>query len=286
VEFALDEIQQDVADAARAFARGRLGPEAGSWDAACALPAEIWTELGELGLLSICVSEERGGAGFDALVLALVLEELGRASGAVAWGALLAAEAGVLLSAAEDAERLAAVMDGSLLAQRCAGAHEAGRLGLRGLPRGLRLAPEARKSERARTLRQLGAAAVLVGLGEAATAAALDYARERKQFGRALASFQAIQFKLADARTGLAAARLLTLRAAASGSPADASKALTFASSAAPDACSEALQIHGGYGYTTDFPVERQLRDATAIALLAAPRSQTRAATAEALLAS
>jgi len=286
VDFSLDELQRGVVDAARAFARGRLAPEASAWDASGAIPESVWSELGELGLLSICVPEAAGGAGMDALALTLVVEELARASGAVAWGVVLAAEATGDLSVTDATPELDALMDGTRLAEACRDAAEGqGRLGLRGLPRGLARVSAAQPCEPAHMHRQLGAAAALVGLADAATDAALEYARERRQFGRPLAAFQAIQFKLADARTGVAAARLLVQRAAASNSRVQASAALAYASGMAPEACSESLQIHGGYGYTTDFPVERQLRDATALTLVASTRAQTRACVTDALLA-
>ncbi len=113
---------------------------------------------------------------------------------------------------------------------------------------------------------RVGIAAQALGLGEAALAAAKDYARQRKQFGAALADFQAIQFMLAQTATELAAARLLALRAAwlkEQGLPfsPEAAMAKLFASEAAWRATDMALQVHGGYGYTKDFPVERYLRD-------------------------
>jgi alkylation response protein AidB-like acyl-CoA dehydrogenase len=110
-------------------------------------------------------------------------------------------------------------------------------------------------------------AALALGLGEGALAAALQYAKDRTAFGQPIANFQAIQWMIADARTELDAARLLTYRAAVladSGQrySTEASMAKLFASEAASRACNRALQIHGGYGYTREFPVERHLRDA------------------------
>ena len=108
--------------------------------------------------------------------------------------------------------------------------------------------------------------AMALGLGEAALAAAIAYAKERKQFGQAIADFQGIQWMLADNRTELDAARLLLWRAASladAGKPfsAEASMAKLFASEAASRACDSALQIHGGYGFIDAFPVERYARD-------------------------
>jgi alkylation response protein AidB-like acyl-CoA dehydrogenase len=109
--------------------------------------------------------------------------------------------------------------------------------------------------------------ALAVGLGRGALEEARAYAKERKAFGRPIAEFQAIQFMVADMATEVSAARLLVQRAAAmcdAGVPfaKEASMAKLYASEAAMRATSKAIQIHGGYGYTRDFPVERYFRDA------------------------
>ena len=109
--------------------------------------------------------------------------------------------------------------------------------------------------------------ALAVGLHRGALEESVRYARDRRAFGRPIGEFQAIRWMLADMRTELAAARLLVHRAAVlvdSGRPVtrDASVAKLFASEAATRACHRAVQIHGGYGYTREFPVERYLRDA------------------------
>jgi len=108
--------------------------------------------------------------------------------------------------------------------------------------------------------------AMALGLGRAALEAAVAYARERQAFGRAIAEFQAVQWKIADVATSLDAARLLIYRAAASkdaGRPytREAAVAKLFASEAAERACFEAIQIHGGMGYSREVPVERLYRD-------------------------
>jgi alkylation response protein AidB-like acyl-CoA dehydrogenase len=108
--------------------------------------------------------------------------------------------------------------------------------------------------------------AMALGLGEAALAAALSYAKERKQFGHAIVEFQGLQWMLADSRTELDAARLLLWRAASladQGKPfsTEASMAKLYASEAAYRVCDRAMQIHGGYGFMRTFPVERYLRD-------------------------
>jgi len=114
---------------------------------------------------------------------------------------------------------------------------------------------------------RIGIASLAIGLGRASLETATAYAKERKQFGHAIAEFQMIQWKLAVARTELDAARLLVHRAAAlvdAGKPFTiaASKAKLYASEAASRAANESLQVLGGYGYLRDYPVERHLRDA------------------------
>jgi len=110
-------------------------------------------------------------------------------------------------------------------------------------------------------------AAQAVGVAQSAFDEAVEYATDREQFDRPIAEFQTIRHKLADMRTETQAGRLLTYDAARgldSGRPPTqaASMAKLFASEAAMDVTNEAIQIHGGYGYTTDFPVERMYRDA------------------------
>ena len=114
---------------------------------------------------------------------------------------------------------------------------------------------------------RIGIASQAVGVGRAALRAATDYGKERKQFGQPIAQFQALSNMLADGATQLEAARLLTLRAAFAKQEKlpfsqKAAMAKLYASEMAGRVCDLALQIHGGYGYTQEFPVERYLRDA------------------------
>ena len=114
---------------------------------------------------------------------------------------------------------------------------------------------------------RIGIAAQAVGIARAALEDALAYAQERKTFGKAIVKHQAIAFKLADMATELDAARLLTLRAAwlkDQGQPygKEAAMAKLYASDVANRAAREAIQIFGGNGYVTEFPVERHFRDA------------------------
>ena len=110
-------------------------------------------------------------------------------------------------------------------------------------------------------------AACSLGGAKAALEASLSYASDRKQFGKSIDQFQATQFKLADMATELEASRLMVLRAAASLDSKDiqatkyCAMAKRFATDICSDICNEALQIHGGYGYLKDFPLERLVRD-------------------------
>jgi alkylation response protein AidB-like acyl-CoA dehydrogenase len=114
---------------------------------------------------------------------------------------------------------------------------------------------------------RIGIGAWAIGIGRAAFEAALAYAKQRVQFGQPIAKFQSIQHMLADMATELDAARLLVWRAAwmqdqKRGTTKESSVAKYYAARAAMRACNAAVQIHGGYGYTREFPVERYLRDA------------------------
>ena len=114
---------------------------------------------------------------------------------------------------------------------------------------------------------RISIAALSLGIARGALDATLDYAGVRQQFGKPIASFQLIRAKLADMATGVEAARLLTMRAArlkdrGETTTLESSMAKVFASETAVKVGEEAVQIHGGYGYTTDYPVERAWRDA------------------------
>jgi len=116
---------------------------------------------------------------------------------------------------------------------------------------------------------RIGIAAQSIGIGRAVTERAMGYARERYQFGKPIVEFDAIRFALAQARTDIDAARLLTLRAAwlrdrACPFTREASMAKLFASEAAQRVTYQALQVFGGYGYMREYEVERYARDARA----------------------
>lgn len=113
---------------------------------------------------------------------------------------------------------------------------------------------------------RISIAALGLGIAQGALDAAVAYAKQRRQFNRPIADFQAIRLKLADMATAVAAARLLTESAAAAKDAGEkvtlpASQAKLYASEVAVRVCEEAVQIHGGYGYIKDYPVEKYWRD-------------------------
>src|SRR5207249_488439 len=112
---------------------------------------------------------------------------------------------------------------------------------------------------------RIGIAALSVGLAQGAYEASLAYARERRAFGKTISSFQAIQFKLADAATRIEAARLLTYRAASlknrgERTTLESAMAKLYASEIAVRIAEDCVQIHGGYGFVKDYPAEKYFR--------------------------
>ena len=114
---------------------------------------------------------------------------------------------------------------------------------------------------------RIGIAAQALGIAEGAYEEAVKYMKERKQFGRPLSAFQGLQWMIADMETKIEAAKLLVYKAAwlkQNKMPysVDAAKAKLFAAEVSMDVTTKAVQIHGGYGYTKEYPVERMMRDA------------------------
>ena len=114
---------------------------------------------------------------------------------------------------------------------------------------------------------RIGIAAQALGIAEGAYEEAVKYMKERKQFGRPLSAFQGLQWMIADMETKIEAAKLLVYKAAWAKQnkipySVDAAKAKLFAAEVAMDVTTKAVQIHGGYGYTKEYPVERMMRDA------------------------
>jgi alkylation response protein AidB-like acyl-CoA dehydrogenase len=351
----LTETQALVRNTARTFARERVAPGARDRDRNETFPAELLSEMAELGLLGVNVPSAYGGAEAGAVSYALAMMEIAEAcaSTAVAMAvtnmcaelitafgtedqkqrhvtrlvsgeavagafALSEAQAGSDASALETrAQRTGDgwVLNGSkqwitsgdragvMVVWARSGASGAGglsafiveggtkgltvgrhedKMGLRGsttvplqfedcrLPANALLGQEGQGFKLAMVALdggRIGIASQACGVARAALAATVRYTRERKAFGKSVSDFQAVRFMLANIQTELAAAELMTLRAAdlkQSGRPftREASMAKVFASEMANRAADKAVQLHGGYGYIDEFPVERYLRDA------------------------
>jgi alkylation response protein AidB-like acyl-CoA dehydrogenase len=356
LDFDLSEEQQLLRTTVRDFAEKELGPHSREWDEKQQFPREVFTKLGELGLMGVCWPTEYGGAGLSTLGWALVMEELARVDAGVALSLAAhhsLASAHIFLAGSEEQKkrllaplaagekvgcwgltepgsgsdaggmRTTAVRDGDAwvlngsksfitngavadtavlmaVTDREKGSRgisafilDAGtpgfrpgkkedKLGVRSsdtselVLEDCRLPADRLLGEEGMgfidTLKildrgRVGIAAFSVGIAQASLEASLRYAGQRKQFGHPLADFQGIQFKISEMATQVDASRLLTWRAAAL---ADAGRKLTveasmaklFAGEAAVQIALEAIQIHGGYGYLKDYPVERYLRDA------------------------
>jgi alkylation response protein AidB-like acyl-CoA dehydrogenase len=354
MDFELDETAAMVQASARDFATKEIVPRAASIDREGRIPPSILKGLAELGMMTLAVPEELGGADVGAIAYSAALTEISRAcastavtmsvsnmvaeviacfgseaqkrayvprlaSGALAAGsfALSEPEAGsdpgaMRTTARKDGTHW--VIDGAkqwltsgdfagvfvvwartggpgtrgiscfLVEQGEAGlsvGHHEDKMGLRGSSttalhfEGVRVPESALLGELNGGFKiammaldggRIGIASQASGIAEAALSAALDYARERKTFGKAIAEHQAIQWMIADARTELDAARLLTYRAAylkQNKQPfsQQAAMAKLYATEAAGRICDRALQIHGGYGYVKEYDVERYYRD-------------------------
>ncbi|MFM0056656.1 acyl-CoA dehydrogenase family protein [Paraburkholderia phytofirmans] len=351
----LDQDHLMVRDALRTFVREAITPHAAAWDRERTFPKDVHRQLAELGAYGVLVPEAYGGAGMDALALALILEEIAAGDGGTSTAISVnnCPVCSILLTYGNDAQKrdwLTPLARGEMLGAFCLTEPQAGSdasalrttatrdgdayvlngvkqfitsgkngnvaivmavtdkaAGKRGISafivpadtngyvvarvedklgqhssdtaqiifedcrvpaanligaegEGYRIALSGLEGGR------IGIAAQSVGMARAAFEAALSYAKERESFGAPLFSHQAVQFRLADMATQLEAARQLIWHAASlkdAGRPCltEAAMAKLFASEAAERICSAALQIHGGYGYLSDFPVERIYRD-------------------------
>jgi alkylation response protein AidB-like acyl-CoA dehydrogenase len=351
----LDQDHLMVRDALRTFVREAITPHAAAWDRERTFPKDVHRQLAGLGAYGVLVPETYGGAGMDALALALILEEIAAGDGGTSTAISVnnCPVCSILLTYGNDAQKrdwLTPLARGEMLGAFCLTEPQAGSdasalrttatrdgdayvlngvkqfitsgkngnvaivmavtdkaAGKRGISafivptdtkgyvvarvedklgqhssdtaqiifedcrvpaanligaegEGYRIALSGLEGGR------IGIAAQSVGMARAAFEAALSYAKERESFGAPLFSHQAVQFRLADIATQLEAARQLIWHAASlkdAGQPCltEAAMAKLFASEAAERICSAALQIHGGYGYLSDFPVERIYRD-------------------------
>jgi butyryl-CoA dehydrogenase len=351
----LSDVQQQIRDLARDFARERLAPGAAARDRDHAFPREELKEMGELGLLGMLVPEAYGGSDTGTVAYAAAVEEIAAGDGPcstimsvhssvgcvpilkfgseeqkqrflpkLASGEWIGGFALTEPQAGSDASNLRSrarrdgdhyVIDGAkqfitsgkngqMIIVFAVTDPEAGKKGITafivptdtpgyevirveeklGLHstdtcqiafNAMRIPAELRLGEEGEGYRialanleggRIGIAAQAVGMARAAFEAARDYARERIAFGKPVIEHQAVAFRLADMATQIEAARNLVFHAAElreNGLPclSEASMAKLFASEMAERVCSDAIQIHGGYGYMADYPVERIYRD-------------------------
>jgi alkylation response protein AidB-like acyl-CoA dehydrogenase len=356
MDFELPESHQALQSSLRDFCESKVKSHAREWDKDEKFPMEVVRELGQLGVMGILVAEEYGGAGMDALAVAVAVEEIARYDGSLAltvashnglgtshirvfandaqkrkylpklatgewlgaWGltepgsgsdaagmkttAVRKGDTWVLngakmfvtqgtvgdvfvVLAVTSAEKKQKGITAFILEKGMPGFSQRsihGKLGMRSsdtaelilenveVPDSQRLG--AVDSGFIDTLKildrgRITIGALSVGLARGALEESLRYARERTAFGQPISEFQGLRWMFADMKTELEAARMLVHRAAHladTGQPytQEASMAKLFASEVATRACNKAVQIHGGYGYTREFPVERYLRDA------------------------
>ena len=355
MDFSLSEEQQLLRKTVREFAQSEIAPHAREWDERQEFPREIFTQLGEMGLMGVVWQPEYGGAGMTTLDYAIVMEELACADAGVALSVAAhnSLASGHIHLAGSEAQRkkylvplargekvgcwgltensagsdaggtkTTAVRDGvswvlngsktfitngrvadvavvmavtdktkgkkgisAFVVERGTRGFRAGKkedkLGVRSsdtselvfedcrIPadnllgrEGMGFIDTLRILDRGR----IGIAAWAVGIAQAALEASMSYAQGRRQFGHAIADFQAVQFKIADMATEVDAARLLvwraaTLRDTGKEHTTESSMAKLYASEMAVKVALDAVQIHGGYGFVKDYPVERYLRD-------------------------
>ena len=354
MEFALNEDQRAIQEAARAFAEAEFAPHSALWDEEKIFPVAVMRKAAELGFAAIYVAEEMGGTGLKRLDAALIFEELARGDVAVSafisihnmaswmidrFGSdslrakynprlatmeLIASycltepgsgsdAAAMKTSARRDGDHYvlngskafisgAGVSDLYLVMARTGGAGAKGvstfvvekgtaglsfganerKLGWNAQPTALvnfddvRVPVENRVGEEGEGFKfamagldggRLNIAACSLGGAQLALETATDYLKTRHQFGRPLADFQALQFRLADMATELEAARLMVRNAADALDRKDpaatklCAMAKRFATDAGFEVANQALQLHGGYGYLRDYPLERIVRD-------------------------
>ncbi|MEH7839318.1 acyl-CoA dehydrogenase family protein [Rhizobium laguerreae] len=351
----LSDLQQQISDLARDFARDRLAPGAAKRDREHLFPREELKEMGELGLLGMLVPEAYGGSDTGVVAYAAALEEIAAGDGPcstimsvhssvgcvpilkfgteeqrqrflpkLASGEWIGGFALTEPQAGSDASNLKTrarrdsdhyVLDGSkqfitsgkngdIIIVFAVTDPDVGKKGITafivptdtpgyevirveeklGLHssdtcqiafNGMRIPAELRLGAEGEGYRialanleggRIGIAAQAVGMARAAFEAARDYAKERTAFGKPIVEHQAVAFRLADMAVRIEAARQLVFHAASlreAGLPclSEASMAKLFASEMAERVCSDAIQIHGGYGYMADYPVERIYRD-------------------------
>jgi len=281
VDFELTAEQVLLRRTAREFAEGEVAPVIARYEEAEEFPAELIQKLASLGFLGCLVPPEYGGAGLDYISYAVVVEELCRVNGSIgitmwAHNSLCSGHLYLFGTPAQRERYLPPLARGEVLGAWALTEPGAGSDTAELVLEGVRVPKANLLGERGQGFRdskrvleggRIAMAAMGVGLAQGALDLALRYAKERHAFGQPLAGFQGLRGMLADLATEVEAARLLTLRAAYGkdrGRPVmrEASMAKVFASEVAVRCATKAVQVHGGYGYTREFPVERFYRDA------------------------
>src|SRR5947199_226272 len=268
--------QRAITEMVRQFVDEQVIPIAEEYDHEDKFPEAAVEQMKELGLFGVMIPEEYGGMGLDLTTYAMIVEELSRGwisiSGIVNThfiGSYLLMKFGTddqkdrFLSRMATGEVRAAfsLSEPGLGSEddRCPARNVLG--GEEGVGNGFRYMMDALEVGR------VNVAARGVGIAQRALELALRYSQERKTFGRPIAQHQAIQFKLADMATKVEAARLLTFKAArmkdaGQRSDVEAGMAKLFASEAGKEVVEDAFRIHGGYGYSKEYEIERLYRDA------------------------
>ncbi|MDM4140138.1 MULTISPECIES: acyl-CoA dehydrogenase family protein [Mycobacterium] len=283
MKFALDEQQRDFAASIdAALGAADLPAAVRAWSAGDTAPGrKVWEQLANLGVTALAVPEEFDGIGADPVDLVVAIERLGRwcVPGPVAESIAVAP---VLLASGDQAGRCAELASGELIATvalppqtpRAVDADAAGLVLLAGEDGVTEAAPgEVHESvdpsrrlydvtatgsswqadiKRAYEFGALATAAQLIGAAEALRDGAVDYAKQRSQFGRVIGSYQAIKHKLADVHIAIELARPLVYGAALTLDPRDVSAAKAAASEAGLVAARSALQTHGAIGFTQE----------------------------------
>src|SRR5437879_4650692 len=252
--FYLTDDQRMIRDLARKVAREKIAPHAAEYDEAESYPEKSMRALVDSGLFGIWVPEEFGGTNMGCLALSLVAEELGWACAGTTtnFGAHPLGGLPILLSGTTEKQKNMGSRCSPTVAlpfTDCEVPVEQ-RLGDEG--EGFKIAMQTLDMTRPMT------GAMAVGIGQAALDAAVAYAKERQQFGQAIAAFQGIQFMLADMAMQVHAARLMVHHAARQvdlgmrGNTYEASMAKCWAGDAAMKVATDAVQVFGGYGFMRD----------------------------------